>query len=97
MYTCAPACVHVSSCSLFIAAHGSCSFFVHYPGYYSGNPRETALRIASIPRVPATGLVLGVSDDAGVMGCISALTRRVPVVGRTLGVFAEYRRVPRVP
>ena len=27
---------------------------------------------------PATGLVCGVPDDASVMGCISALTRRVP-------------------
>ena len=52
MYTCAPACVHISSCSLFIAAHGSCSFFVHYP--------ECIRVIVERELVPATGLVLGV-------------------------------------
>ena len=45
--------------------------------------------------VPATGLALGVPDDACVMGCISAVVRRITAVGRTLGVFAEYRRAPR--
>ena len=42
---------------------------------------------------PATGLVLGVPDDACVMGCISALVRRVSAVGRTLGMHAEYNIV----
>ena len=41
------------------------------------------------PRAPATGLVCGVPDDACVMGCISALVRRVSAVGCTLGIHAE--------
>ena len=53
MYTCAPACVHISSFSLFIAAHSRCSFFVHDPEQYSGNPREgerSASRVSQRPR-----------------------------------------------
>ena len=43
----------------------------------------------STPRALATGLVCEVPDDACVMGCISALVRRVSAVGRALGIHAE--------
>ena len=43
----------------------------------------------SIPRTPAVCLPLGGPDDASVMGCISAVVRRIITVGRTLGIHAE--------
>ena len=79
MYTCAPACVHISSFSLFIAAHSRCSFFVHYPEQYSGNPREGERSASRLSRAPPPSVEP------------SAVVRRVSAVGRTLGVFAEYR------
>ena len=48
---------------------------------------------ARVP-APAICLVCGVPDDACVMGCILALVRRVSVVGRTLGIHAEYSVAP---
>ena len=55
----------------------------------------TPRAFATVPRSPATGLVCEVPDDACVMGCISALVRRVSAVCRTLGIHAEYSVAPR--
>ena len=44
--------------------------------------------LARVP-APAICLVCEVPDDACVMGCISALVRRVSAVCRTLGIHAE--------